>query len=642
MRSIISWISVFCISLFAQVLTFVLSAVASGYATMVPVMWRLKRFEAARSAFGSNDELDKIVTGMNDADWVPLREAIAAYDIEAACLSMPVIGWYFVFGAIFGGLMSVLIINIATIRHMIRLAQGGRSTATKLGAFPLSDDAPGTLQQLPMIVEELAAEFHLPMPAIFVMPNEEGMNAFVVGRKKDEVVLVVTKGLCGMSRNQMRGIVAHELAHVRNGDMVHNMRLLAVELGINSVRHTAEWCLRHGWNLMFGASGFAGVAAKISWGFSLFVLGIALWPMGLISSLVGSSVMAMTNRRRELRADALAAKILGSWEPIGDALKRIMGHDRAGRIFAPDGRKLGHLMFAQANGESGGLLATHPKLQRRIRRADRKWDGVPLFEAETDTEAETEAKLLGPCNAIEDLLSQIDSQIVDLFRDPDAAVLTLPALLLYPKEHRSIAYGISDGKVADPIKSLWDAVDGMDDEERFALLDLVERCIKQGDERVVAMLEEISLAAPANAWDLHYWLTMLLHTTNGSQSKVKVKYKNFGRHVREVMEVISIGVSMGRGRLADMRFQRVWGRTKLEPAKVMKIDAFDFIDLEESVEILRMMPRDLRASVADAFVETMSGQDALDVEEATFLRYICRRWGVTPKVSLSPGALQPA
>lgn len=246
------------------------------------------------------------------------------------------------------------------------------------------------------------------------------------------------------------------------------------------------------------------------------------------------------------------------------------------------------------------------------------------------------------CSVIDGLISHLGPEIVDLLGDPNAAMLTLPALLLHPSEYRNIVHRINDGKLLDPIETLWASFDGMDSEERFALLDFVEQAIKPRDKRLVEILEEIAVSAPANAWDLQFWITLLINTACGGQRKSRVKYKHLRRHIRETMEVISIGVSMGRIGLANVRFQNVWSKTNFDKAKVMKIDAFDFIDLEESVETLRMMPLQLRTLLVDAFIDTMAGKDNLDVPEATFLRYICRRWGVTPKIVLTPGEPQPA
>ncbi|NND99582.1 MAG: M48 family metalloprotease [Pirellulaceae bacterium] len=638
MRTLTSWISVCLVSLFAQVLTFVFSGVGIGYGFMVLQMYKLKRFEMARDAFGAEGPGSDFVTGLSNSDWVGVRDAIVAHDLQSFFTEMPILGWHFMFGFFTGGILAVAVINIATIYHLRRLAQGGQALAEKLGAFAFDGvTALGNLKHLPEILGELAAEFKISPPALYLLNNEEGMNAFVVGRKRDQSVLVVTQGLRSMSKTQLRGIVAHELAHIVNGDMVHNMRLLAVELGINGVRYTAEWMLRRGWSLLFGGASNHRVALfAINWGVFLLVTGVTLWPMGLISSLVGSAVMAMTNRRRELRADRLAARTLGSWEPIGEALKRIMGHDVHGRIAGPDGRKLGHLMFAQANGRSGGMLATHPKIERRIRRADRKWDGVALFEGDDDAPVvATETDVDDGSTAA--VLDGIDAKTVELFRDPSATLLTIPALLLFEFKHRGIAAELNDGKLAAPVEALQGYLEKLDEVQRYALTEVTLQIVKGNpDAGIQSLLEQIRDAAPANAWVLQCWVAMFADAMNGSPTPAKVKYKNFSKCLRQTLEVISIGVSIGRG-YAELRFQKIWGYTGLGAATAMCVDAYDFFDLEEAIDTLCLIPRKLREGLANGFANALINGKEMGAEEATFVRYLCSRLGVATPEKSFPG-----
>jgi Zn-dependent protease with chaperone function len=638
MRNLLSWISVFFVSVFAQVVAFVCSGIGIGYGLMVLQMYRMKQLEMSRECFGANRYTQDLVTGLSDEDWIGLRDAILAGDATAILNEIPFLGWIFLIGFFIGGVLVVAVINIATIYHLRRLALGGRALAEKLGAFPLDrDSAHGNLQRLPDIVSELSEKFHVPEPAVFVLRYEKGMNAFVAGRRRDESVLVVTQGLQGMSEAQLRGIVAHELAHIVNGDMVHNMRLLAAELGINGMRCTAEWMLRRGCALMFGgSSNYRMALLGIQVGALLLVTGVMLWPLGLIPSLVGSVVMAMTNRRRELRADRLAARILGSWEPIGDALKRVMGHDFRGRIAGPDIRSLGHLMFAQANGRSGGMLATHPEIERRIRQADRSWDGVPLFEVDEDTPTDVAEAVVND-GALAVVLDGIDMKTVDLFRDPSATLLTVPALLLFDIEHRGIAAELSGEKLADPIAALQGHMEELDEVERFALTEVTLQNLKgRQDAGIQGLLEQIRDAAPANAWMLQCWVAMFVEAMNGSPKPAKAKHKDFTKCCRQTLEVVSIGASIGHGS-AQLRFHKIWGYTGLNVASAMGVDAYDFSDLEEAVNTLRLVPRKLREGLVTGFADALMNGREMGAEEATFLRYLCLRLGVAMPAKSFPG-----
>jgi len=638
MRTLVSWLSVARVSLVTQVLTYIFSGIGIGYAAMVLQMYNLKRFEMGREIFGTRGAAKDVVTGLSDEDWNELWRAIATWDLDRVVSQMPVLGWWFLFGFLIGGTLSVLVINIATVIHLRRLRLGGQVMVEKLGALSFDENAPDDLRHLPKIVQELSAEFQLPMPKLFILTAEDCMNAFVVGRTPTESVLVVTRGLRLMNEQQLRGTIAHELAHVRNGDMAHNMRLLAVEFGANSVRHSADWMLRTGWNLLFGASNNRSALAGIHWGVLLIVNGLVLWPMGLISSLAGAAMMATSNRRRELRADRLAAKILGSWEPIGDALKRILGHDRRGRIAGPDGRKLGHLMFTQGNGNSGGMFATHPKIEKRIACADRRWDGIPLYENEDDSDPVDHP--IVEESATLSLLSRLDPQVVAIFKDPDAIMLTVPTLLLLDDEGDSVASELSNGKLVDSIKALRGCIEGIDEVERFALLEMTLCQVRESNNASVQqMIEKIHGNTPGNAWSTQCWIYMFLEAIVRESKSVKVTCRDFDHCVRELLEVVSIGVNIGQGS-TELRFHQVWGYTGLSPLSVMCINSYEFHDLDESVETLINVPKKLREDFANAFASSLRNGNHLGADEASFLRYLSLRLGVTIRASIVPGRQQ--
>jgi hypothetical protein len=116
-----------------------------------------------------------------------------------------------------------------------------------------------------------------------------------------------------------------------------------------------------------------------------------------------------------------------------------------------------------------------------------------------------------------------------------------------------------------------------------------------------------------------------------------VKYQNFDQSVRPLLEVISIGAAVGGNGSAELRFQRVWGHTGLAPLSVMNVDAFDFGDLDQSVESLRMVPQSLRAELANAFAKALMERNVMGGQEATFVRYLCQRWEVATQWKVAPG-----
>src|SRR6056297_1117023 len=337
-RKFYSWLSIIGLALVAQLLTVILTGIATGYLMSI-YQWQ----------------------AVLDEDYAVLG-------------ALGVVG--FILGA---GVTSTLITG-STLYHLYRLSLGGPAIAESLGGVPFDEEAaPGALSALPEITREVAAMFGITTPTLYWLPQEDSMNAFAAGKNPRTAVIGVTRGMRRMGEPQLRGIVAHEMAHICNGDMQHNMQMLAVVLGLKSVQSTAHKLINRGIRGLNSPSRYWRMAMfQVQSGIFCILLGLVCYPMGIVGSLVGSLMLAFTNRRRELRADRIAAAVLGDPAAIADALKMVLGDQIGSRLTNPQLRACGHVMFAQANGVSGGFLGSHPTLQTRIYRREKKWDGVPL------------------------------------------------------------------------------------------------------------------------------------------------------------------------------------------------------------------------------------------------------------------------
>ena len=120
--------------------------------------------------------------------------------------------------------------------HAVRLAEGGPAVARMLGGAPVDrrTQEPGE-RRLVNVVEEMAIAAGLPVPALYVLPEQQGINAFAAGYSPDRSVVAVTRGaLDRLTRDELQGVVAHEYSHVLNGDARLNVRLLSVIGGITA------------------------------------------------------------------------------------------------------------------------------------------------------------------------------------------------------------------------------------------------------------------------------------------------------------------------------------------------------------------------------------------------------------------------
>ncbi len=656
MRTFQSWLTVAAFSGLTQLLTFILTGVSVAGLVMFYVGLQLEYATYQHTAF--DIEMPELLanSGIRSEDWQGMANSVTSVDFSHALTSAqglqaetsqmisgmvqstPILGWYGLVGFLIGGIVSVVVIQFSTIYQICRLKVSGQDLAEQLGCLEIeSSSLAGGLRDLQSIVEELAPRFDVPVPNVVVLPNEKGINAFVVGRRPQDAVLVVTEGFRHLSGKQARGIVAHELAHVRSRDMVHNMRLLAVELGANSVRRSSEYLICKGWGLIHcPAKNHHSALFTLKWGVFCFVIGLTMWPMGLASSIISSAILSMTNRKRELRADRLAAKILGTWEPISEALQRIYGYRLRSKLRDPETLKLAHLMFASADGTSGGWPGTHPHIRKRIRRADPSWDGNLLIETDDDsiaTDDPVDRSSGSDCCEglpIDAVLETIDPKMVTFFADPDSTILSIPVILCFDESHRPLLEKFQGGRLLQHAETLWATLGQLNSAQQFALTEMTLKAIRpESSETILEAIDQLSALAPKNDWSLQAWLRMYADATRSDRDFPRPKYRDFGSCVTALLEVISIGVKLDGDRaLTELQSQRIWASTGLNALPLLDISSYGFADLDDSVEALCLAMRQERQSLVATFASTLSEGKCLDFNEATFVRYLAERMSV--------------
>ncbi|QNQ99023.1 hypothetical protein BGI51_15800 [Pseudomonas oryzihabitans] len=120
------------------------------------------------------------------------------------------------------------------VRQLARL--GGQAVVRRLGALPLDDQADPTTRQLHNVVAEMALAAGIPVPRLYLLPDEPAINAFISGYGPADATLCLTRGaLHQLTRDELQGVVAHEFSHLLNGDMRLNLRLLGWLHGISLI-----------------------------------------------------------------------------------------------------------------------------------------------------------------------------------------------------------------------------------------------------------------------------------------------------------------------------------------------------------------------------------------------------------------------
>jgi len=263
-----------------------------------------------------------------------------------------------------------------------QLSGGGKKVAEALGGrivSPNTTDA--SHRKILNVVEEMAIASGMPVPPVYVMEEEAGINAFAAGFTPNDAVIGVTRGCIEeLSRDELQGVIAHEFSHILNGDMRLNVRLIGILHGILLIGLIGYFIFR---STMFTGS---SRNSRGNNAMPIFAMAIGLMVIGYAGTFFGNLIKAAVSRQREFLADASAVQFTRNPDGIGGALKRIGGISAGSHINNPDAPEMSHAYFAEGVKQFfGGILATHPPLEVRIKRIDKHWDGKFLSRRSRDT-----------------------------------------------------------------------------------------------------------------------------------------------------------------------------------------------------------------------------------------------------------------
>jgi Zn-dependent protease with chaperone function len=270
-------------------------------------------------------------------------------------------------GPLAGAVAAIVgLMVLASLYRAATLARGGGQVARMLGATEVQGDDPDPLKRrLANVVEEMAIASGLPVPEIYVLEQEPGINAFAAGLTHADAAVAVTRGaLERLSRAELQGVVAHEFSHILNGDMRLNVRLIGYSFGILVLSLMGRWLLR--------GSRFAYRARNRGLSAAIFI-GLALTLIGGIGVLLSRLIKAAVSRQREALADASAVQFTRDPGGLAGALKKIGGF--TAHLSSVETEEVAHMLFGRGAPSLRGWFATHPPIVERIRALD------PAFQA---------------------------------------------------------------------------------------------------------------------------------------------------------------------------------------------------------------------------------------------------------------------
>jgi Zn-dependent protease with chaperone function len=266
--------------------------------------------------------------------------------------------------------LTVLLIGGGMIAKTLALRSGGSAVAASVGAVPVDPTTSDpVLRRYVNVVQEMSIASGVPMPRLFVMEQESGINAFAAGYTPADAAITVTGGaLHLLNRDELQGVIGHEFSHIRNGDMRLNIRLIGLLSGILLLGLVGmRMMMFASWN---GRDNRRGSNASM-----LLFVALAMVVLGFVGQFFASLIKAGISRQREWLADASSVQFTRQTTGLAGALKKIAGLPTGSRLrHAHDATQVSHMLFSEGGHSLAQLFATHPPLVERIKALDPGFD----------------------------------------------------------------------------------------------------------------------------------------------------------------------------------------------------------------------------------------------------------------------------
>ncbi|MFW6093495.1 MAG: M48 family metallopeptidase [Pseudomonadota bacterium] len=565
--------------------------------------------------------------------WTPRPEAPAGTSASRTLATFPAEYWLWISLGVVG------VVGLGSLHKYLAIRGGGRAVAESMGGRLLSYDAADTDERrLLNVVEEMAIAAGMPVPPVYLI-DEPSINAFAAGFSTDDAVIGINRGAVEhLSRDELQGIVGHELSHLLNGDSRINLRLIAVLHGILFLGVVGR-------SLLYGAGRRGARRSRSSGGAPILILALGLLVIGYTGTFFGHLIKAAVSRQRELLADAASVQFTRNPHGIAGALKKIGGLTAGSSMSSAAAGEASHMLFGPAGPVFlNRLLSTHPPLETRIAAVDPQWDGrFPDIAGEAGGTgapgAETASAFAGPdtrppasapervvehVGRLDDeglgraaaLVQGLPEALRAAAHDPFAARALMYTLVLdaepgarrdqldHVKEH-------GERSMAREVERLMQAADGLDERQSLTLIEMAMPALKSLSqaqyqrfvENLIALIkadQRIDLME----WVLHRLLVQELKPHFEGTRRLPVRHRHVGDRADDVATLLSALARQGADAVARARAAFAAGLAELGiDARFDERPDPNFVRLNRALAELRVLaplekPRLVKACAA--------------------------------------------
>lgn len=482
---------------------------------------------------------------------------------------------------------TILIIIIGSVLRYWQVRGGGQAVAEMVDGRRIDMDSKDPKERrLINVVEEMSIASGMSVPTIYVMDNEQGMNAFVAGLVPSDTVMVVTAGLLDrLNRQELQGVVAHEFSHIFHSDMRINMRLIGILGGILAIGQLGYYILRSlrysgGGRSRSRSSGKGNGGQVIVF---LIAMSISMIIVGYIGLFFGRLIKAAISRQREYLADAAAVQYSRDSMGIANALYKIKTNGTRSLLDSSHAEDMSHMCFGQSIELKAfsGMLATHPPLDDRIqalvpgyRSIRRQMDEeavddlspIAQFAGSTESAPAAEASTVKSAPQAENLVASIGTvqpeqveeaveihkaipdEVIELAHKPDTVSSLMLALIATNNESD---WNAQKNKVKEKVSGEeLDAIENLlpmeiDARQRIPLVEIAMPAIKRLDEeagkRLLANASHL-IVADKTISPFEFFLYALLrkHLSEKDAAFESSTIKSYNKVTEELEELIGV------------------------------------------------------------------------------------------------------